>query len=169
MPILDHSRTKQFNVSNTIMNKSISFLPFFLMIVLLAACKRPKEDIVLRNIKDVVVDANTEPTLKANAIFFNPNNNRGKLKKIAIDIYVNGKKAGRVDQDYNMVIPAKGEFTIPLQIKLAMKELSFSETLLGLMGGKKFEVRYHGSLRLTYHGVPIRVPIDHKDDVKIRF
>ena len=36
----------------------------------------------------------TDPMLKANAIFYNPNNMRGKLKKIDIEIFVNGKKAG---------------------------------------------------------------------------
>ena len=47
----------------------------------MTGCKRPKEDIVLRQIKDVVVDATTEPMLKANAIFFNPNQCAGKIKK----------------------------------------------------------------------------------------
>ena len=55
-------------------------------------CKRPEEDIVLRQIRNVVVDASTEPMLTANAIFYNPNNLRGKLKKIDIEIFVNGKK-----------------------------------------------------------------------------
>jgi hypothetical protein len=43
------------------------------------------------------------------------------------------------------------------------------QTLMGVLGGKKFEVTYKGSLRITYHGVPIKVPIDHKDDVRISF
>jgi len=139
------------------------------LMILMTSCKRPDEDIVLRNIKDVVVDASTDPTLKANAIFFNPNKMRGRLKKIDIEIYVNGKKAGHVDEKYNTVIPANGEFTIPLKVNLAMKELGFMDTILGMIGGKKFEVRYKGTLRLSYHGVPIKVPIDHKDDIRVRF
>ncbi|HET6540366.1 MAG TPA: hypothetical protein VFG46_07770, partial [Chryseolinea sp.] len=55
------------------------FLSLFLLLVIgLVGCKRPKEDIVLRQIKDVVVDASTDPMLKANAIFYNPNSMRGK-------------------------------------------------------------------------------------------
>ena len=117
----------------------------------------------------MVVDATSEPTLKANAIFFNPNKMKGRIKKIKVDIYVNGKKAGNVDQDFKLVVPSQAEFTVPIEVKLAMKELGFKDTVLGLLGGKKFEVRYHGFLKLSYHGIPIKVPVDYKDDVRIRF
>jgi LEA14-like dessication related protein len=137
--------------------------------MLVAGCERPSQDVVLRHIKDVVVDASSDPTLKANAIFYNPNNIKGRLRKIDVDIYVNGKKAANVNQNLKTIIPAKGEFTIPLEVKLAIKELGFMDTLWGLVGGKKFEVRYEGSLRLTYHGLPINVPVHYKDEVRIRF
>ena len=132
-------------------------------------CKGPKEDIVLRQIKDVVVDANTEPMLKANAIFFNPNDMRGKLKRINIDIFVNGKKAASVNQELKTIIPSNDEFSVPLEVKLSIKELGFMDTLLGMIGGKTFEVRYEGTLKLTYHGFPVNVPVKYKDDIRVRF
>lgn len=137
--------------------------------MLLAGCNRPHEEIVLRQIRDVVVDANSEPMLKANAIFFNPNKVRGKLKRINVDIYVNGKKSARVDQKLRTEIPAQKEFAVPLEVKLNMKELGFMDTLLGMIGGKKLEVRYQGYLKLTYHGFPIRVPVDYTDNIRISF
>jgi hypothetical protein len=36
------------------------YLSFFFLLSLSVGCKRPKEDIVLRQIKDVVVDASTD-------------------------------------------------------------------------------------------------------------
>lgn len=138
-------------------------------ILFLSSCGRPKEDVVLRQIKDVVVDAASEPMLRANAIFYNPNTMRGKLKKIKVDIYVNGKKSATVDQDLSTVIPSKDEFTVPLEVKLAMKELGVFDTLIGMIGGKKFDVRYEGFLKLSYHGIPIKVPVNYKDEVRIRF
>ncbi len=133
------------------------------------ACRRPSEDIQLKRINDVVIDATSEPMLRANALFFNPNKMRGKLKKIKVDIYVNGKKAAHVDQDLKTQIPAQAEFTVPLEVRLALKELGFMDTLMGMIGGKKMEVRYEGFLRLNYRGIPIRVPVDYKDEVRIRF
>ena len=144
-------------------------IAIFFLTVIVAGCKRPKEDIVLRQIKDVVVDATTEPVLKANAIFYNPNAMRGKLKKIDVNIFVNGKKAASVNQQLKTVIPADAEFTVPIEVKLSIKELGFMDTLLGMIGGKKFEVRYEGALKLSYHGVPINVPVNYKDEVRIRF
>jgi LEA14-like dessication related protein len=138
-------------------------------VIMLAGCSKPKEQIVLRDIKDVVVDATSEPTLKANAVLYNPNKVRGKLKKIDVEIFVNGKKAATVDQSFNTAIPAQAEFTVPLNVKLAMKELGFVDTLLGMVGGKKLEIHYKGTLKVSYRGVPITVPVDHKDDVRMRF
>lgn len=147
----------------------LSHIYLLFSLVLLISCQRPKEEIVLRQIKDVVVDATSEPLLKANAIFFNPNDVRGKLKRINVDIFVNGKKAASVNQELKTLIPANAEFTVPLEVKLAIKELGFMDTLLGVIGGKTFEVRYEGFLKLTYHGFPLNVPVRYKDDVRIRF
>jgi len=133
------------------------------------SCSTPKEKIVLRQIRDVVVDANTKPLLKANAVFYNPNDMRGKLRRINVVVYVDGKRAAHVDQKLRTMIPAKNEFTVPLEINLSIKELGFMDTLFGVLGGKKFEVRYEGSLKLTYRGVPINVPVNYKDEVRINF
>ena len=141
----------------------------FLMFALTSACKGPEEKIVLRQIRDVVVDATTEPLLKANAVFFNPNDMRGKLKSINVEIFVNGKKAAFVNQKLKTHIPANGEFIVPLEVNLNIKELGFMDTLLGVIGGKKFEVRYEGSLKLSYRGVPINVPVKYKDEVRVKF
>jgi LEA14-like dessication related protein len=142
---------------------------FIILTFVIVGCKAPKEDIVLRQIRDVVVDATSDPVLKANAIFYNPNSMRGKLKKIDVDIFVNGKKAASVNQQLKTVIPANNEFSVPIEVKLAMKELGFMDTLLGMIGGKKFEVRYEGSLKLSYHGFPINVPVSYKDEIRVRF
>ena len=155
--------------SGNLVSLQSHFVIFILILLLLAGCKKPDQDIVLRNIKDVVVDATTEPLLRANAIFFNPNNIRGRLKKIDIEIFVNGKKAAKVDQSLKMSIPAAAEFTVPLEVKLAMKELGFMDTILGMVGGKTFKIHYKGSLKLSYRGLPINVPVDYEDEVKLRF
>jgi LEA14-like dessication related protein len=141
----------------------------FIFVLTFSGCEKPDQDIVLRQIKDVVVDATSEPTLKANAIFFNPNKMSGKIRKIKVDIFVNGKKAANVDQDLKLAVPGQSEFTVPIEVKLAIKELGFMDTVFGLLGGKKFEVRYQGFLKLSYRGIPIKVPVDYKDDVRIKF
>jgi LEA14-like dessication related protein len=136
--------------------------------MLIGSCK-PKEDVVLRNIRDIVVDADTEPLLRAQAVLYNPNNIRMKLRKINIDVYVDGKKSARIDQENKQTIPAQAEFTVPLEVKLNLKELGLLDTLFGMIGGKKMKVQYKGSISITYKGIPIKVPIDYSNEVRIRF
>jgi LEA14-like dessication related protein len=156
-------------VRQTIKMKRRFLLVMISACLVLTGCKLPKEEIELKQIRDVVVDATTDPLLKANAIFYNPNDARGKLKKIKVDIYINGKKAGEIDQDLKTIIPPKSSFTVPIEVKLALKEFGVLDTIFSMLGGKKFEVHYQGSLRLTYHGVPIRVPVDYKDEIRLKF
>lgn len=146
-----------------------SVIGLFALVLLLQACKKPDQDIVLRHINDVVLDATTDPMLKANAVFYNPNAIRGRLKKIDVEIFVNGKKAATVEQSLKTSIPALSEFTVPLEVKLAIKELGVMDTIFGMIGGKTFQVHYKGSLKLSYHGMPINVPVDYKDEVRLRF
>lgn len=137
-------------------------------LLLLASCG-PKEDIKFKYVKDVIVDANTEPLLKGTAVLYNPNKQRMKLRKINVDVYVNGKKAARIDQEPSLVIPSEAEFSVPLEVKLNMKELGFMDTLFGVLGGKKMKVRYKGTISVTYKGVPVRVPVDYESTVNFRF
>lgn len=139
----------------------------FVAFLALFSCK-PEEEIVLQQIKDVVVDATGGPKLKAQAVFYNPNNMRMKLRKITVDVFVDGKKAAQIDQSLKTVIPARGEFTIPLEVSLAMEDLGLLDTLLGMLGGRKLNVHYKGVLKLNYYGMPLRVPVDYKDEVRIR-
>lgn len=158
---------QQFPEIKTVHLRNLSFLIFLSLVFI--QCEKPDQDIELRRITDVVVDATTDPMLKANALFYNPNKAHGRLKKIKVEIFINGKKVGNVDQELKTKIPSRAEFTIPIQVKLAMKELGFMDTVLGMIGGKKFEVQYKGFLKLSYHGLPVKVPVDYKDEVKVRF
>lgn len=160
---------KRIEFFNRMMARKTGLMFIAIVCAMLVACEKPKERIVLRDIRDVVVDANTDPMLRANAIFYNPNEMHGKLRKIDVVIFVNGKRAAHVDQKLKTVIPAKGEFKVPLEVKLSIKELGFMDTLLGVLGGKKFEVRYEGKLKMSYKGIPFSVPINYKDDVRVRF
>jgi LEA14-like dessication related protein len=128
----------------------------------------PKEDIVLKQIKSVVGDISDEPTLKAEVVFFNPNPQRGTLKKIEADVFVAGKKAAVVNQKMNVKVPAHGEFTLPLEMKINLKEQGMLSTLLSLVGAKKIRVRYKGSVKVIYRGVPITVPIDREEEVRLK-
>lgn len=147
------------------MNHSYLWICAFLLLVM--SCK-PKEDVVLRKIKDIVVDANSDPLLRANAVLYNPNNLRMTVKKIDMEIFIEGKKAAFINQQLNIKVPSKAEFVIPLEVKLNLKELGFLDTVFALIGGKKMQIQYKGIIRLQKGVVPITVPVNYSDEIRIR-
>lgn len=142
---------------------------YFLLLVLGSACV-PKEEVVLRSIKNEKLETNADgdQILKADAIFYNPNNVRMKLKEINIEVFVNGKKSAHSDQKFNSLIKAKSEFTVPLEIKLSLKELGLLDTILSFLGGKKYEIQFKGHLRIKVHGFTFKVPVDHKEEFRLK-
>lgn len=150
------------------MKNSIKLIFFFGLASLLSACG-DYQAVELRHIKNVIADVSDDPMLKTEAVFYNPNDKNGKLKAINVDVYVEGKKAAIVKQKLKIKVPAKGEFTVPLMVKINLKEQGLMNTLLGVLGAKRLKVRYKGHVRISYHGLPIIVPVDHEEEIRIRF
>lgn len=144
-------------------------ISILLIALMTLSCTAPKDEIVLRQIKDVVVDSGSSPKLKARAILFNPNDTRITLKKIDVEIFIAGKKAGAVNQDLKLVIPPKDEFFIDLEVLLSLKEINLVDAIFGVLGTKKLQVEYKGYLKISYHGFPMKVPVDYKDEIRLKF
>ena len=138
-----------------------------LLVELLGSCV-PKEQVVLRsiNIKEVLPGKDSSPLLMADAIFYNPSSARMRLKRIDIDVMVDGKKAARVDQDLSALIKAKSEFTVPLEVQLNLKE-GLLDTILSLFGGKTYDILFVGNMKVSINGFPVKVPVNYKEKVKL--
>ena len=143
---------------------------FYFLLLLLATSCVPNEEVVLRAIKNEKLETtdNGDQILNADAIFYNPNNVRMKLKEINIEVFVNGKKAAQSDQKVNSLIKAKSEFTVPLEIKLSLKELGLLDTILSFLGGKKHEIQFKGHLRVKVNGFTFKIPVDHTEKLSLK-
>jgi LEA14-like dessication related protein len=140
---------------------------FFVLIALATACA-PKEPVVLREVQIVQLlpgkDGN--PLLKANAILYNPNKGSLRLKEIDLDIQLNEKSAAKIDQKLNALIKGKSEFTVPLEVQLQLKDSGLLDTILSLFGGKKYNIRFVGKIKVSVGGFPVKIPVDHKDEIR---
>ncbi|MCU0367706.1 MAG: hypothetical protein MUF39_02625 [Cyclobacteriaceae bacterium] len=149
------------------------FLPaplFWSLIVLLAFSCVPKEQVVFKGVKNIAVKegSGTDAIITADANFFNPNNVKMKLKEINVDVLINGKPSAQVKQHIKLAIPANGDFQVPLTANLSLKELGLLDTILNLLGGKKYEVEYVGFIRIAVHGVTIKVPVKYKEEIRLK-
>lgn len=145
-------------------------LVFFSFLLLATSCV-PKEQIVLRVIRNVTIDTGLdgEPLLKGEAVFYNPNSTRMKLKEINVDVFVDGKKSAIVKQKFNALIKPRSEFTVPLEIQLSLKDIGLLDTLFSLLGGKQYEIHFLGNIRIHVRGIPVKVPVDYTDKTRLKF
>ncbi len=155
------------------MKQSFSKPFFFFLVGLISACAliscTPKEEIVFKGVKNVVVEAQgIEPILTAEALFNNPNKVRMKLKEIHVDVLIDGKLSAKVRQDLKLSIPAMSDFSVPLTAHLSLKELGLVDTIINLIGGKKYEIQYIGFVRVAMHGITVKVPVKYKEERRIQ-
>jgi LEA14-like dessication related protein len=137
--------------------------------LLLTSCL-PKDSIKLKDVQNLMVvpGTGTDPVLKGDALFFNPNKTRMKLKSIQVDVFIDEKKTATVDQDLNIVVKGESEFSVPLTVRLQLKDLGLVNALVSLLGGKTYQVHYVGTLKVNVNGLPFKIPIDHKEEFKLK-
>jgi len=129
----------------------------------------PKEEIVFKGVSDIAVDLSDsgKPILKANGYFFNPNKVKMKLKKVNVDVFVDGTKSATVNHDLDVVIAPNADFSVPIVAELVLKQNNFLDAVVGLLGGKKYEVVFQGYIRIRVHGITIKVPVSQKQELKL--
>jgi hypothetical protein len=131
-------------------------------------CCKPKEPVVFKGVNNIVFDMSEgKPVLMANVSFFNPNKMKLKLKDVDIEVLVDGAKSAEVKHPINIEIPAQLDFSVPITAQLNIKE-NLLGTVLGLLGGQKYEVVFRGNIRVSMHGIPFKVPVAQKQEIKLR-
>lgn len=140
-----------------------------LMLVLFAASCQTVKPLHLQQIKNVGVRVAQPPVLQAEAVIHNPNRVRVKLRRAIIEVHVDGKPAASIQQDFNFKIPPQSDFTLPLEVTVNLNDTGLLNTVLSLLNARKFEVAYTGTLWLSYRGIRMKLPVNHREEVRLRF
>lgn len=145
-------------------------LIFLLPLTFILACNQDYDPPELKAIQNLGLNSFKDgiAELHADAVFHNPNKVRAKIRAINIKVYVDDKEAASINQKMKTVIPAKADFTVPIDARISLKDLSAVNTLLSVFTGKKMLVRYEGYMRLSYNGVVFKVPVNHKEEIRVR-
>lgn len=121
----------------------------------------------IANVKVAKV-AGKEAILNGDAFFYNPNKTSVVLRKVNIDVFMEGKRIGVIDQVLKTKIPAESEFKVPVDASFSIGDVGLLNGLMSMLGGKKMNVRYVGKIKLKVYGVPFAVPVDYEDEIKLR-
>ena len=117
---------------------------------------------VYRDFKNLKVEKAgfSSTTLKLDLVYYNPNNFGLQLKYTDLDIYVDSNYLGHSSQDYQITIPRLSEFTLPLQIDVAMENLI--KNALPALLGKEVMLKVTGSVKLGKANVYKTFPVNYE-------
>jgi len=120
------------------------------------------------------VDAHSRTlTLKADALFNNPNSVGGRLNTEGVSVFVNDILMGVVSAE-EFKVPRKANFKVPLLIEVNTKDL-FNKDSNGLLGGllnsvlnRTLNVRFEGVIQFKALSFSYKYPINQTETIKIK-
>ncbi len=144
------------------MKKSSVFLLSILALVTiyLPSCREPKS-LEFKEFRNLSVDklSFAGAALKVNLVYYNPNNFSLQLNRTDLDIFIDSTFLGHSSQDVQVAIPKRGDFTIPLQVDLDVKNL-LKNGITSLLN-KNVSVRVFGTVKVGKAGIYKSFPVDY--------
>jgi len=149
--------------------KKLILLSVIMLSFLNCKVKEKPEFIRVEHLK--VTESNSNYVrLEARALFKNPNNVGGKLATEGIGVFINDKELAKVISK-EFKVPAKKEFTIPLDVKIETKRLLEKNNLNGILSsllGQNLQVQFKGAINYKILGFSHYYELDETQDVKIK-
>jgi LEA14-like dessication related protein len=129
-----------------------------LLSLLFIACSVPKP-VEYRSFKNFSVQkiGFAASTIKMELVYFNPNNFGLALKNTDIDIFINDVFLGHSTQDYQIFIPKKEEFSMPLSMELDMKNILRNS--MNALLSNQVKVKITGSVKVGKANTFISFPV----------
>ena len=140
------------------------------IMALTCSCKNASQPPEFKRVANVKVAkvSGKEAVLNGDAFFYNPNKARMLLRKVEIDVFLKDKRIGVINQALKTKIPGQSEFKVPVDATFDIGDIGLLNGIMSILGGKKMKVRYVGKIKLKIYGVPVAVPIDYEDEIKLR-
>jgi LEA14-like dessication related protein len=131
------------------------------LVICLFSCSAPKP-LEYRNCKNLVIGKISvdSSTLSMDVVYYNPNNYGMKLKRADLDLFIDSSFIGHVAQDYEITIPKKSEFSVPLKLNVDMQNV-FKNALL-VFFSHQADIRASGSIKLGKAFLFFKVPVNYE-------
>ena len=148
------------------------FFLFLTIVYLFVSCKQEYEDVVFIRVKKVEFKdiRNGKIFATADAVFNNPNKKGGKVNKVDVDILIDQESAAKISRSEPFKIAPNSDFTISLDMEIDAQK--FTKNLLGnlfsLGKEKSVPLDFEGNIWISVYGIPKKVPIKYKSELKFR-
>jgi LEA14-like dessication related protein len=126
---------------------SLLLLGIITVLLVMTSCREPKE-LEYRDFKNISSEklGLSSSIFSIDLIYYNPNNFGVDLKRTDLDIYIDNNYLGHTSQDFQIHIPKRAEFTLPLKINVDMKN-AYKNALPALFG-KEILLKVTGSVKV---------------------
>lgn len=138
--------------------------------VMATACKAPEAP-DFEGIKNFRVDVQglSKARVNGDAVFFNPNKQKIKIRQVDVSVFVEDQKVKDISQEFDITAMPNSEFIVPIDVTLSLADLNMNllSTALSMLNGAKKKMRFAGNARVTVNGLPFRVPFKHEEEVEL--
>ena len=128
------------------------------------------EPVVFRGVKSVRVMGITDGklNLQVQALFYNPNNIGGKLKRVDLAVRMDDEVLANVVQKENFRINRESEFLVPFTAQVSMEQLKqgFLGNIMAILGRRKLNLHFVGDIKVSSYGISRKVPVDFESEVQ---
>ena len=148
--------------------KSINpFHPLLLAMVLffVTSCRAP-QDLVYKDFKNFSIEklGFGSSQLKLDLVYYNPNNFGLQLKRTDLDIFIDNNLLGHTAQEYQVNIPKRGDFTLPVQVDVDMKNIL--KNALSSIFNQEVMIKVVGTVKLGKANVYKTFPVNYEGKQK---
>ncbi len=150
------------------LNKALLLL---IISVLFLNCSGPKSP-SFKKLENVEVTPNDQEhiSLKADAIYHNPNPVGGMLTYSDITISIDGVEVSHIKQEHAIAVPQSQDFAVPILIDINGKKVleenkGFLKNTIKQFLTKKLELTYKGTVTIQVMNIEFDVPIDYTENV----
>jgi LEA14-like dessication related protein len=143
-----------------------TFVSALFAVVLLASCRDLKEP-VFDSIEGVQLNQLnfTNPTVKLNTKYFNPNKFSARLKEAEGDAWIDSSLLGHFTVDTIISAPANSEFIVPVNLRVNMSYIL--QNSASLMAKEEVFIRIAGTAKAGKGGFYKNFPITYQGRQKV--
>jgi LEA14-like dessication related protein len=138
-----------------------TFFIFLLLTNLLLSCRTPKE-LEYREFKNFVVEkvGFSSSAIKMDLIYYNPNNFGLELNRMDLDIFINNSYLGKTSEQYQISMPRRAEFAVPIKMDVDMKNLL--KNGLTTFISNEVTIKVTGTIRVGKFNVYKSFPVNYE-------
>lgn len=151
------------------MNRII-IIASFISIFSLSSCFE-YEDVKFNGVKDFKLTNNKEENLliKLDLEVYNPNKYKITIKPAILDVYVNGKYAGKTKMKDKIVLEKQKKGIYPLYLKAKTKDILGALTgSLGSFLSGKINIGIKGKVKAKVYGIGKKFDLDEEQRVSLK-